>query len=459
MNLGLSPFKMNPSPFKCKSKTHLLSYSIGLLVLVLTLCLPAEKEPVVIESSFFDFGLSSERVHLGDFPVVVPTYKYGYVMEAYDVREGKVKSNQTLGELLSKAGVGIDVIQKLVDNSRGVFNVNSEFLANKPYMLLFDKTTQCPLHFIFQPNVYEYFVFDLTGTQSVRKFKKPVEIKETLIEGEITSTLWETLTKQGISFEAASKMEDALQWSVDFSHTQKGDRFKMVYDREFIDGEEVGVGQVYAAWYSREGRSSYAIWFEHGEYKGFYDLEGRAIKSNFLKAPVKYVRISSHFNRRRFHPILKRIRPHLGTDYAAPYGTPIYAVGNGVINAIGYTKGNGRFIKIKHDDVYQTQYLHLSRFAKGMKKGTQVAQGQVIGYVGSSGLATGPHVCFRFWKNGKQVNHLRENLPAPKPLPDEILPASFAIRNKMLEKMGTKDVITTSEKKEEKPNPTGPTNP
>jgi murein DD-endopeptidase MepM/ murein hydrolase activator NlpD len=237
-------------------------------------------------------------------------------------------------------------------------------------------------------------------------------------------------------------MEDALETSVDFSHVQVGDEFKLVYDEKYIEGKRVGVGNVHAAYYKQadSDKEHYVFWYDGGgEHVGFYDQEGRPMKGRFLKAPVKYTRISSRYNPRRFHPVLKRVRPHLGTDYAAPTGTPIYAVGNGVVVAKGYTKGNGNYIKIKHDKVYQTQYLHMSGFAKGIKKGSYVSQGQVIGYVGSTGLATGPHVCFRFWKNGKQINHLREYFPPSKPLPDELLPEFFKVRDVYMEKLKAVD--------------------
>ena len=440
MDGQISKKVMKKGPFK--HKKSMLAYMGGILGIAATLLLPAEQEAVVIKSSFFNFPTAKD-MKLGDFPVAIPTYKFGFVMESFHVEEDVVKQNQTLGGLLSGAGLNARSIQKLVESCKGKFNVSSHFRVNKPYLLLKDKDCNEPKHFIFQPNPFEYFVFNLADDHAVTKVEKPIEVKTTAVEGVINSTLWQTLTDQGISFEAAAKMEDALQWSVDFSHTQKGDRFKMVYDKKFIEGEEVGVGQVYAAYYNREGKGSYAIWFDNGEYKGYYDLDGRAIASNFLKAPVKYTRISSMFNKKRFHPILKRVRPHLGTDYAAPYGTPIYAVGNGVVTEAAYTNGNGRYVKIKHDKVYQTQYLHMSKFAKGIKAGTQVAQGEVIGYVGSSGLATGPHVCFRFWKNGVQVNHLKENLPAPMPLPDSVLPSFFEIRDALLVQLG--DLNNTEE--------------
>ncbi len=420
-----------------------LTYVGAFVAFAMLVFLPIRNNSKVVQASFFSFSFG-EEVKLGDFPVVIPTYKFGFVMENFNVEEGKVEQDMTLGKLLSDANVSYPAIQKLVDNCDGVFNVKSGFRVDKSYLLLYDKDSNEPEHFVFEPNVYEYIVFNLKEGFEVTKVEKPIEVQAKTVEGQIESSLWETLTTQGISFEVASKMEDALQWSVDFSHALKGDKFKMYYDQQYIDGNEVGAGQVYVAYYKREGKESYAIWFDNGEYKGFYDLEGRAIKSNFLKAPVKFSRISSRYNKRRFHPILKRVRPHLGTDYAAPYGTPIYAVGTGVIVEAAYTKGNGRYIKIKHDDVYQTQYLHMQKFAKGMKRGVQVAQGEVIGYVGSTGLATGPHVCFRFWKNGRQVNHLRENLPAPKPLPDDVLDEFFVVRDEMIAAFNAENGIAAS---------------
>jgi murein DD-endopeptidase MepM/ murein hydrolase activator NlpD len=232
-------------------------------------------------------------------------------------------------------------------------------------------------------------------------------------------------------------MEDALQWSVDFHHAQKGDRFKLLYEEETVECEPAGIGRVYAAIYETGGKEYHSIYFESGkkEQTGYYDLEGRPMNKGFLKAPVKYARISSGYNLRRFHPILKYVRPHFGTDYAAPAGTPILAVGSGTVIEAGYGKGNGNFVKIKHDNTYQTQYLHMRGFAKGIRKGAHVSQGEVIGYVGSTGLATGPHVCFRFWKNGQQVNHLNLKFPPPAPLPKEELPAFFQLRDDYVEQL------------------------
>ena len=380
-----------------------------------------------------------EVKQLGAFPITVPTIKYGFVIDTFQVTEGQVERNQTLGGLLSKNGVDAVSIEKLVKNSSGIFDINRGFRVGKDFTLLNSRGENKPAYLVFEPSVFEYLIFDLSGEMKVRKVEREVEERSRFVDGTIQSSLWDALTEHGVNMEAAAKMEDALQWSVDFSHTQKGDEFKIIYDEKFINDQSVGAGQVYAASYSREGKESFAFLFDNGEYKGFYDIDGRPAKSGFLKSPVKYTRISSKYNRHRFHPILKRVRPHLGTDYAAPQGTPIYAVGDGTVEDAAYTKGNGRYVKIKHDKVYQTQYLHMSRFAKGIRRGVHVAQGEVIGYVGSTGLATGPHVCFRFWKNGKQVNHLKEILPTAKKLPASVLPEFYHVRDKYLAMLQGKD--------------------
>jgi murein DD-endopeptidase MepM/ murein hydrolase activator NlpD len=226
-------------------------------------------------------------------------------------------------------------------------------------------------------------------------------------------------------------MEDALASSVDFYHTQSGDEFKLIFEKKYVNGEEVGYGKLIGANYTNETGSHYSVFYQNGEYNGYYDEEGRPAKSTFLRAPVKHVRISSGFSMRRFHPIRRQSIPHLGTDYAAPYGTPIIAVADGVVSQAAYGGNNGRFVKLRHDKVYETQYLHMQGFARGIRPGVRVKQGQTIGYVGSTGLATGPHVCFRFWKNGRQVNHLREVFQPAKPMPQSELPKFFELRDRI----------------------------
>jgi murein DD-endopeptidase MepM/ murein hydrolase activator NlpD len=366
---------------------------------------------------------------IGSFPIVVPTVKYGFALDTFQVEEGKIQKNQTLGTLLAGYGMDMLSIETLVKNAKGIFNINRNFRIGKDYLLLLNQQTGKPEHLILEPSVFEYVVFNLQGDLNVQKVEREVDTKLTSVNGEISTTLWDALKENQVDNEAAAKMEDALECYVDFSHTQPGDKFKLLFEQKNISGESVGSGQVYAVSYQREGKDYYAFWYDDGTTKGFYDAEGATSRKGFLKSPLKFSRISSKFNYKRFHPILKTVRPHLGTDYAAPTGTPIYAIGDGVVQEAAYGKGNGNYVKIKHDKMYETQYLHMSRFAKGVRRGTKVMQGQVIGYVGSTGLATGPHVCFRFWKNGKQVNHLKEKLPVSRKMSPDKLKDFYKIRD------------------------------
>lgn len=436
--------KRKTTLFLQKNRKYLLSALV--LAIIASSIFISEQNPFVSHSAVVPTDLL-RKTKLGAFPIVEPNVKYGFVLDTFQVNEGKVKANETIGELLLANGFSGSDVVSLAEKSKGVYDLVRNFRVGKSYMFLTRRGEEKPSYFIYEPNVFEYVVVYLENGIEVSKTERPVEIREASLHGQINSSLWVAIEETGASMEVAAKMEDALETSVDFSHVQVGDEFKLVYDEKYIDGERVGVGNVHAAYYKQadSGKEHYVFWFDGGgDHVGFYDQEGRPMRGRFLKAPVKYTRISSRYNPRRYHPVLKRVRPHLGTDYAAPTGTPIYAVGNGVVVAKGYTRGNGNYIKIKHDKVYQTQYLHMSRFAKGIKKGSYVSQGQVIGYVGSTGLATGPHVCFRFWKNGKQINHLREYFPPSKPLPEELLPEFYKVRDVYMEKLKATDSLATT---------------
>ncbi|MCB0572146.1 MAG: peptidoglycan DD-metalloendopeptidase family protein [Phaeodactylibacter sp.] len=384
---------------------------------------------------------------LGAFPVTVPTIKYGFALDTFQVFERTVQSGQVLGDILTQQKVDYPSIQKLVDNSAGVFDVR-QFRVGKPYTILAKDSLQTADYLVYEPNVYEYLVFHLKGEMEVERVEREVATEVKTAAGTLETSLWNAIVGQGLTYDLADKMEDALQWSIDFHHLQNGDEFKLVYDQKYIEGEPVGIGKVHAAYYKTGNTEYNAIYYDNGKESGYYDLEGRPMKRGFLKAPVKFSRISSYYNLNRFHPILKRVRPHFGTDYAAPYGTPIYAVGDGVVEKASYTNGNGNFVKIRHDGTYQTQYLHMQKFGPGIHTGVHVKQGQVIGYVGSTGLATGPHVCFRFWKNGQQVNHLNLKFPPAKPLPDADMPAFTALRDQYIKQMGAARPAKISEEEQ-----------
>lgn len=415
---------------KIYSKKNLLLFSTILAALVAGFVLsgfPAQKNG----SAFLN---KSNQQALGFFPLVEPTIKFGFVTDTLAITEDIIQPNQFLADILLKHKVNYQTIDQIARASKDVFDVR-DLRADKPYMVVAKDTIQMADYFVYEPSVFKYVVYNLKNPSDIKIIERPIETVQKSSSGIIESSLWNTMVDNGLSYELTAKMEDALAWSIDFHHIAKGDKFKLVYDEQLIDGKVVGVGDVYAAYYKNFDNEYHAIYFENEKHNGFFDLEGRSMKKAFLKSPVKFSRISSRYNKRRFHPILKRVKPHLGTDYAAPKGTPILAVADGVVIQRGYGKGNGNYIKLKHDASIQTQYLHMSKFKKGVTKGTHVKQGQVIGYVGSTGLATGPHVCFRFWKNGRQVNHLKQNLPPPDPMPKEDLPRYYEVRDKWVKKL------------------------
>lgn len=401
--------------------------------------------PIGLLAAFFigtrllDGNLTSASIHeanepeLGAFPIVAPTLKWGFAIDTFLLSENVIDNNQFFGDVLSAEGVDYVTIEALVRAAEDVFDVRN-WRVGKPYFFLSKEGKEQPDYLIYEPSVFVFYVFDITN-KKVKRVERPITNVAKTSSGVIESSLWNAMIDGGMSYELADKMEDALQWSIDFHHTQKGDQFKLYYDEQIIDGDVVGIGNLHAALYKSGDTEFNAIYFEDEKHPGFYDVEGRPMNKGFLRAPVKFSRISSHYNPRRFHPILKRVRPHLGTDYAAPYGTPILAVGDGVVREATRRGGNGNFVKIKHNETYSTQYLHMKKFADGIRPGVHVKQGQVIGYVGSTGLATGPHVCFRFWKNGRQINHLKESFPPPKPLPAESMAAFEAVRDNYIQKL------------------------
>lgn len=439
------------SPRGNKRVSHLRKLLLAGLVLVLYFVGDLIEQKSKIGNAASASLHEATKVDLGAFPILTPNMRWGFALDTFTVREEKIKANQVLGSVLNSCGLSPQDIDQLVQKLNGRFEYKS-WRTGKGYAVLSKPGQATADYIIYEPNAYEYYLFDLKNLD-FELVKRPV-IKETITaEGMISSSLWKAMTDAGMSFELADKMEDALQWSVDFHHTQANDKFKLLYEQDFVEGKKANVGRLFAAHYQTGDQEFHAIYFEDKEHPGYYDLEGRPMNKGFLKSPVKYARISSGYNLKRFHPILKYTRPHFGTDYAAPAGTPILSVGNGVVVEAAYGKGNGNFVKIKHDDTYTTQYLHMQGFAKGIRKGAYVQQGQVIGYVGSTGLATGPHVCFRFWKNGQQVNHLKLNFPPPKPLPQSVLPQFFKLRDQYLEVLHQPDQDVADKLKAEQQNP------
>lgn len=348
-----------------------------------------------------------------------PTVIYNIELNDYTIIEQKIDKGEVLSEILYPRGISYPDIQRIVDQSKDVFSVR-KLQAGRPYTLLLKNDSTSKLDYmIYEINDVDYVVYDFKDSIRVYREQKPVTIVEKMASGIISSSLWNTMMDNGLDQELIFVLSDVYAWTIDFYHLQKGDAFKVIYTERQVEGEMVGIEEVIAAEFTHHGTPLSAYLFESQGILDYFDDNGKNLRKAFLRAPVKFSRISSRYTQKRFHPVQKRYKSHLGTDYAASTGTPIMATGDGVVVVSTYKKFNGNYVKIKHNATYTTQYLHMSK--RAVKVGDMVKQGETIGYVGSTGLASGPHVCYRFWKNGKQVDPFRQKLPDSNPIdPDEV---------------------------------------
>lgn len=354
--------------------------------------------------------------------------EYGFVLNDFEVLEDTIESGDSFGYIMDQNGVGHGKVFEISNKVKDTFNP-ARITAGKRYVILKAKdSAKTPQYFIYENDKINYTVVALGDSIYAEKKKKPVTIKRREVSGVIISSLSEAIETQGLSNLLVYELSDIYQWSIDFFRLQKGDQFKMVYHEKYIDDSVfVGIDKVDAAVFKHSDKPFYAFRYLNDTVSGrpsFYDEEAKALQSFFLKAPLDYSRISSRFTKRRFHPVQKRWKAHLGTDYAAPYNTPIKSTANGTVIASSYTSGNGNYVKVRHNSKYTTQYLHMTK--RAVKTGQTVKQGDVIGYVGSTGLATGPHVCYRFWVNGRQVDPYRQNLPSAKHIEEDLKDEYFA---------------------------------
>ncbi len=342
---------------------------------------------------------------------------YGLRMDGFDVETNTIERNESLSGILQRYDVDLQTISAIADQSKPVFDVR-KIAAGHDYTVLKDHSGKLA-YFIYQPNAVDYIVYDLRDSVNVYREQKEVTTQVETVTGIIRGSLYETLQVRGASPDLAVQLAEIYGWAVNFYRINNGDWFKLVYERSYVEGKPIGPGKIQSAIFGHNGKEYQAYYFEpnDGGKGSYYDENGKTLRRTFLKAPLKYSRISSRYTMRRFHPVQKQWTAHLGTDFAAPHGTPIVATADGVVTEASYGSGNGNYVKIQHDNVYATQYLHMSK--RAVKKGQRVTQGQVIGYVGSTGLATGPHVCYRFWKHGKQVDALAQVFPPSEPIKDE----------------------------------------
>ncbi len=342
----------------------------------------------------------------------LPGYdSYGFLRDGSEIEEHRVRKNESLYLILRALDVSPQTIYDLEQEAKGKFQYN-KIRQNQKYYTYLNTETGKPSRMVFHNSATDYVIFDWVDGVSVTKGVKKVRKEVASSHGTIKSSLYEALVDQDVNILVANRLSEIFGWQVDFFRLYPGDGFKVIYEKQFVDDKPYGIGDILAAEFVHQGDVYNAYWYESADRTGFFDSEGNSVQKALLKAPFTYShRVSSGFSLNRFHPVLKENRPHYGVDYAAPLGTPVIAVGDGEIIESRYRGANGNIVKIRHNSTYTTAYLHLNGFAKGIKKGVKVHQGQVIGYVGRTGRVTGVHLDYRVYKNDRPMNPLKIKLP------------------------------------------------
>ena len=386
-----------------------------------------------------------DSVHV-DIQIKEPTFLYGMAIDDYLIIEDKIKRNERLGEILEAYHVPAGMIHQLSTLSREIFDVRKIAPDKKYTLICHQDSLKTAKAMVYEPNLIDYIVLTFDDSLTVDVRKREVVTVEKSISGVIHSTLSHTIEELGITHELTNMFVDIFAWQVDFQRLQKGDKFKLIYEENQVEGQPVGINKISAVYFEHFNSPYYAFPFDQGNGMDYFDENGNSLRKALLKYPIEFTRISSRYSGKRFHPVAKVYRAHLGTDFAAPTGTPIRSVGDGVVLEAQYKSNNGNYVKIRHNGTYTTQYLHMSRIASGVRSGTRVRQGQTIGYVGSTGLATGPHLCYRFWKNGRQVDALKVELPPSEPIIEKFEAAFEEVKTELT---GRLDLIPLPELRED----------
>ncbi len=348
--------------------------------------------------------------------------EFGFTLNNFNVKKDTIESGDSFGLILEKNNLFYPKIYNIVQETKKVFDIR-KINVGRPYTILSSKDSlNKPLVFIYQPNAIDYLVVSLSDSLWAEKKQKEIKLKEFEAMGSIKSSLAETMQELNLSPLLTNELSEIYAWNIDFFRLEKGDNFKIQYTSRYVDDSTyIGLNRIHNAFFEHRGRPFYAIEFQTDSIRGmfeYFDDKGKNLRRAFLLSPVQFSRISSRYNLRRKIAYYGRVRPHYGTDFAAPVGTPIRSTANGTVVKSGYTKGNGYYVTVSHNATYSTQYLHMKK--RGLKVGTYVKQGDKIGEVGMTGFTSGPHVCYRFWKNGRQVDPLKQKLPEAKPISDSL---------------------------------------
>ncbi|MEP2056326.1 M23 family metallopeptidase [Maribacter litoralis] len=366
---------------------------------------------------------------IGKIEKPVLNERFGFNLDEFHVKLDTIKYGDSFGELMQQHKVDYPKVAAISENFRDTFDVR-KIRVGKPYVILQSKDTMAQAQvFIYENDPINYTVVDLRDTVKVYKEKNKVKYVQREVSGIIESSLSEAILQQGVDYNVTHNLANVYAWTIDFSRLQKNDKFKIIYNEKYInDTVYAGAEPIEAAYFQHNGKPIYAFAYENDSLRSlvdYFDENANNLRRTFLRMPVEYGRLSSRYNlKRRIKYYGYKIRPHKGTDYAAPIGTPIMATADGTVVESTRRGGNGKYVKIRHNGTYSTQYLHMK--AQKVKKGEFVRQGDVIGWIGMTGNTGGPHVCYRFWKNGRQVDPLKEELPQAEPLHDSLKEDYFA---------------------------------
>jgi murein DD-endopeptidase MepM/ murein hydrolase activator NlpD len=407
-----------------------------IIIIVLILSLP------VLYYLLFVRNILKEGIEIGARPDSTEISEpentlYGIPVDSFYIEHGRIKKNQNLFEILAKYNLPEGSFQQILNKSEGVFDLRKIRYGSRYTVFLTVDTLYEVRYFVYEHTPVDYVLFDLGDSIRVEVGQKKVDIVDRIEGGTIKSSLWDVIMDEELEPELALELSEIFAWTIDFFELQVGDSFKVVYQELYVDTNLVGMGRIYGAFFRHMQNDYYAIPFVQDSVESYYDIDGNSLRRVFLKAPLRYSRISSRYSHSRLHPILKIRRPHHGIDYAAPVGTPVHAVGDGEVIKAGYDDGGGYMLKIRHNSVYMTTYMHLSRYAKGIKKGSFVRQGDVIGYVGSSGLSTGPHLDFRFYRNNQPIDPLKVEAPPVEPVREENKEAFDSVKAVTLQRLSS----------------------
>lgn len=361
---------------------------------------------------------------------------FGIDINQYDVRDFSVKKNESLYILLQKLNLDQAQIYQAIQKAKEIIDVRS-FKPKQSYRAYLSQKDNTLEKMVWEPNAVEFVTFDWEqDSVEISRASRVVTTKTKSISGTITSSLYNAISDKNARDKLVYKLSDIMAWQVDFFNLRKGDTFKILYENKYVEGEHIDVGEIKALELKHMGDTYYAYYFQNDEIEGYYDEEGKSVQKALLKAPFTYdQRISSGFNPNRFHPVLKRRRPHNGVDYAAPYGTPVLSVGDGTVTRAGYYGSAGRMVEVKYYGPFKAKYMHLSKFAKGVRSGTHVKQGEVIGYVGNTGRVTGTHLHYELIRNNRPINPLTIDLPSSESIPQKYMAAFLEVRNRLNDEM------------------------